>query len=402
LFFAFQDILKNRENSRYARWYNIKKWNAKNKDGFDYVGWFGHKSLPEFYRDENGMNPEYADYVFNITKRWMSPAGNSENGIDGWRLDVAFCVPHSFWKQWRRCVKAINPNAYITAEVIEIAPEFLQGDEFDALMNYPFATAAIEFFVDKKNRVTAVEFDKRLKQLRDSYSQPVNYVMQNLFSSHDTARLRSLIVNPDLNYRDWGGYFNNSKIENNKNFRIDRGGEEDIATHKLMTIFQMTYLGAPMIYYGDEVGMTGANDPDCRKPMLWEEFHYADETIHPHKDRTRPAEKNSVDKELLNHYKKLIAIRKNSVALLRGDFETLITDNTKEIYGFKRKFQSESVIVILNNSNIEQNIEFDIPESNVELIIDELNNIRYNLKNKEFNIIIKPKWASILKYSITR
>ena len=100
------------------------------------------------------MNKGYKKYVFDITKRWMAPNGNVKDGIDGWRLDVAFCIPHGFWKEWRRHVKSINPDAYLTAEVVTIDPSFLKGDEFDAMMNYPFAFSLVEYFVDNKKKIT--------------------------------------------------------------------------------------------------------------------------------------------------------------------------------------------------------------------------------------------------------
>ena len=359
-FFAFQDILKNGRASRYISWYDIKKWDKTNPDGFEYEGWYGHKSLPEFWRDKSGFSKGYEKYLFNITRRWMSPRGKTKDGVDGWRLDVAFCIPHAFWKKWRRVVKQINPEAYTTGEVVDIAPEYLQGDEFDALMNYPFAYAVSEFFIDKKKQITASEFDRRLKTLRNAYPKPMTYAMQNLMSSHDTPRLATLIVNPDMNYRDFGAYFNKSKAANNPNYRTDRGGTDDLQTHKLIAAFQMTYVGAPMIYYGDEVNMTGANDPDCRKPMLWDDIKYEDEAAFPAAGFSRPVEKNRTNKELLEYYKKLIKLRNNNIALRRGTYKTLMADDEKGVFAFLRKYGNESVIVVFNNSDVKRKIDVKI------------------------------------------
>lgn len=398
LFFAFQDIIKNGKNSKYTDWYSITKWDTEDEEGFDYKGWFGIKSLPEFKRDENNLNPEYKQYIFNITKRWMAPDGDTEAGVDGWRLDVAYCLPHGFWKEWRQVVKHINPEAYITGEVVEIAPDYLRGDEFDALMNYPFAYTVTEYFIDKKNKLTATEFDKRLTELRNEYPDEITSVMQNLLCSHDTSRLRTLIVNPDMNYRDWGAHFNKSKVECNPEYRIDRGSNEDIETQKLIAIFQMTYIGAPMIYYGDEVGMTGANDPDCRKPMLWDDLNYEDEKMHPVKSKTRPVEKNIVDKNLLEHYKKIINIKNKSNALKYGTFEMIYLNDEKDIFGFVRKYENEKAIVLLNNSSSEQEINLKLDKEYHNKFFDVLNSEKeYDIINNELNIKIKPKWAVILK-----
>ena len=144
--------------------------------------------------------------------------GNPLDGIYDWRLDVAFCIKHKFWKEWRKHFKLINPQAYLIAEVIGSIKElklYLQGDEFDAVMNYNFAFASSKFFINKKNKISVEESDKKLKQLRNSFTPGVAYVQQNLFDSHDTTRLASHIVNSELHaYSDWAKYFNLSKAEN--------------------------------------------------------------------------------------------------------------------------------------------------------------------------------------------
>ena len=397
-FFAFEDIIKKGKDSKYKNWYTIKKWDPKNPDGFIYKAWFGVHSLPEFKRDKVTLNKEYKNYVFNITKRWMAPNGKVEDGIDGWRLDVAFCIPHGFWKEWRRQVKSINPDAYMTAEVVTIDSSFLRGDEFDAMMNYPFAFTLVEYFVDKKKKISTSEFDRRLKHLRDIYPEPITYVMQNLMSSHDSSRLRTLIVNPDMNYRNWEGHFNKSKIEHNKKYRIDAGSEEHRQIHKLIALFQMVYPGAPMIYYGDEVGMTGANDPDCRKPMLWDDIEYQDETVHPHKTRSKTAEKIAPDKDLLNHYKKMIKIRNENPALRRGDFVTLLTDDENDVYAFERNYKGDKIIIMINNSSREMNVPLKVKDGKFRYFVDILNNNEpYEINDGSLNVVVKPKWALILK-----
>lgn len=402
-FFAFEDILKNGKKSRYADWYEIEQWDKSLPDGFEYKGWFGIKSLPEFKRDENTLNAGYRRYLSDITKRWMAPDGNIKDGIDGWRLDVAFCVPHGFWKEWRKHVKSINPSAYLTAEVVKISPEFLRGDEFDATMNYPFAYSVSEFFIDRKNRVLPTEFDNRLRHLRNSYPEQITYVMQNLMSSHDSPRLRTLIVNPDMRYRDWSGHFERSKVEKNPDYRIDRGNEDHRKIHKLIAIFQMTYLGAPMIYYGDEIGMTGANDPDCRKPMIWEDIEYKDEVVHPAKSKARVEEKNEIDRDLLDHYKKMIRIRNEHPALRRGDFETLITDDKNRVYAFQRTYKNERAIVVINNSDKKQDVNIKFPGKNDVKFTDVLNgDKKYDTEDEILKIPVNPKWAVILVTGLTQ
>lgn len=396
-FFAFEDLLKNGKDSRYVDWFQVTKWDENNLDGFEYSGWWGLKEHPEFRRDENDVNPGYKKYLENITRRWMAPEGKVEDGVDGWRLDVAFCLPHGFWKDWYSLVKSINPDAYTTGEVIETAPEYLQGDEFDALMNYPFMFNCIEFFIDDKMKITASEFDKKLKTLRDAYPEPITYVMQNLLSSHDTPRVRTLVVNNDFNVRDWEGFHTRSKVERNPDYLIHRGDEIHRQIHKLLAIFQMTYVGAPMIYYGDETGMTGANDPDCRKPMLWDDVKFEDEVTHPHPGKSRPREKNEVDRELFEHYKKMIAIRNENVALRRGAYKTVLTDDENAVFAFERTHEGQRIVVVVNNSKKVHPGGIALGNGLDGEYVDLLNDKNVTIKGGVLKEVIEPLWALVLK-----
>lgn len=358
-FFAFQDLVRRRGSSRYASWYDVVRWDDSLPDGFEYRGWFGVASLPQFRRDSENVDSGYKAYVFDITKRWLAPGGDTNAGIDGWRLDVAYCLPHGFWRDWRRHVKSIKSDSYLTGEVVDIAPSYLQGQEFDGLMNYPFAYTATEFLIDKRTKITASEFVRRLTSLHDSYPRLITHAMQNLLSSHDTARLATIIRNPDLGYRDFGGFFNRTKINVNHDIRLDRGGLAQRNVHKLIVLLQMTWIGAPMIYYGDEVGMTGANDPDSRKPMLWDDLDYEDEVAHPIPGMSKPAEKNRIDNDLLNFYRSLIAVRNSHPSLRRGNFRIVLADDSMGVVVFERSFRGERTVVIINSSDISQHVSFE-------------------------------------------
>jgi len=139
---AFKDVVKFQQKSKYKDWFKIKSWDDEMKGTkFVYDGWYGVKELPEFNQDENGIVKGPKKYIFDITKRWMDPDndGKPSDGVDGWRLDVAFMIKHNFWKEWRKYVKQINPQAYLTAEIVDsigVVKPYLQGDEFDAVMNY--------------------------------------------------------------------------------------------------------------------------------------------------------------------------------------------------------------------------------------------------------------------------
>ena len=396
--FAFQDVLKNQQKSAYKDWFIIKSWeDPKTNTTFDYEGWFGVKSLPEFKEDSTGIVEGPKQYIFNATKRWMNPKGTgTEFGVDGWRLDVAFCIGHPFWKQWRKLVRSINPEAYMTAEIVDIPEKvkpYMQGDEFDGEMNYNFAFASAEFFFNPDSmNISASQFDYKLKELRELYPKGVASVSQNLFGSHDANRIGSHIVNRGIeNFRNWGDYFNTSIALNNPNYSTRKPSTNDIVLQKLFAIMQMTYVGAPMIYYGDEVGMWGGNDPDCRKPMLWGDITYEDEIYNADRSIHEP-DKVEIDQSLLEHYKKLIHIRNEHIALQLGSYKTLLADDENGLLVFERVFEEQKLIIVINNSNNEQII--DIPELKDKCFKDLLSSKKFEHSDKK---IVSNKWGLILK-----
>ncbi len=397
--FAFQDVVKNQQDSPYKDWFIIKSWDNEEKGTkFDYEGWFGVKSLPELREDSTGIVEGPKDYIFNATERWMNPEGKgTEYGIDGWRLDVAYCIGHPFWKKWRSHVRSINPEAYMTAEIVappsQVQP-YMQGDEFDGEMNYNFAFASAEFFFNTDStKITASEYDKKLKELQELYPQGVAYVSQNLFGSHDANRIGSHIVNRDNgigNFRDWGHYFNASSAQGNPNYSPRKPQQDDIELQKLFVIMQMTYVGAPMVYYGDEVGMWGGNDPDCRKPMVWDDITYDDEVYNPDGTKHDP-DKVEVNHELFDHYKNMIAIRNNNPALQMGTYNALLTDDDNGVLIFKRQYEGEEVFVVINNGDDDYVV--DIPELKDICVTDLISGNIY----KGVDIVVGRKWGLVLK-----
>lgn len=403
--FAFQDLKRNQRNSPYQDWFTVKSFADPAKGtAFDYEGWFGVKSLPELREDENGIVAGPKAYIFAATDRWMNPKGRgSQYGIDGWRLDVAFCVGHPFWKDWRRHVKSINPEAYLTAEIVntpDFVKPYLQGDEFDAEMHYNFAFTSAEFFFNSDSGwfgIDASEFDRKLAALRSLYPPGVAYVNQNLFGSHDTNRIGSYIVNRDLgNFRDWGKWFAMSQPVNNPSYQVRKPNAEELRMQKLFVVFQMTYVGAPMVYYGDEVGMWGGNDPDDRKPMVWSDIAYADERALPN-GKLRPlneADQVAVNTDLRSHYKKLIGIRNSHKALQLGDYRTLLADDKSEVFAFQRRLGDETIWVILNNSDAAQKVR--LPRAGFDEFEDLLNDRTYAWQQGDLEIELPGKQAAVL------
>lgn len=372
--FAFQDLKQNQAASPYKEWFDVISFDDPEAGtSFDYKGWFGFKSLPEFKEDADGLAAGPRAYVFAATERWMNPKGKgAAQGIDGWRLDVAFCIAHGFWKDWRQHVKAINPKAYLTAEIVD-TPEnvkpYMQGDEFDGEMNYNFAFTAAEFlFNPGEQAISATEFDRKLAALRNLYPAGVAYVVQNLFGSHDSNRIGSHIVNRGfMNFRDWADYHRLSQVSQNPDYKVRKPNPQELALQKLFVVLQMTYVGAPMVYYGDEVGMWGANDPGNRKPMLWDDISYEDETYLP-TGAQRPADKVTVNNELRHFYKTLIAIRRNNPALNVGSYKTLLADDANGVFAFERQYKNERIWVVLNASGSAKEVQLPSESGAVELI----------------------------------
>ena len=371
---AFQDVVQKGQQSRFRDWFKISDWNRPSRFApFTYRGWFGVQELPELRQDENGIVSGPKEYIYASTRRWMDPYDNGQigHGIDGWRLDVAFCVRHGFWKDWRQHVKAINPDAYLVAEIVtEDANEpYLRGDEFDAVMNYLWTFTCAEFFVETGRAMPPSEFDRLLREEREAYPDGVAYVMQNLLGSHDTARIASHIVNRDrLSYRDWQTYGDSSRPRQTPTFDTRAPNGTEHAVQKLMVLFQMTYVGAPMIYYGDEAGMWGANDPCCRKPMVWPDLEYDPETTLPDGSPRSEPQPVAFDHQLHDWYRRLISIRNSSPALQLGDFTTLLADDDTGMYAFRRSYENDQVVVVLNNSTLTRAVTLSLDGSWVDML----------------------------------
>ena len=371
---AFVDLVKKQRKSRFRSWFKVTSW-SDDAEGFQYESWRGHTSLPEFRQDGGTLAGGPLAYVNAVTRRWMAPQGDVGRGIDGWRLDVAPWLPHGFWKGWRMLAKSINPQAYLVAENIRDVAfnvPYLQGDEFDAVMNYNFAFACDEFFFRDEQRISASEFDAKLLELRQAYPACVAPVMQNLFGSHDTARVASHAVNRDrLDYRDFDGTYHprDSRVQfaapqapGSATFDARKPTAHERALQKLFVLFQMTHLGAPMIYHGDEAGLWGANDPCCRKPMLWRDMSFDAEASSP--DGTPRAKPDAVafDEDLFTHYKRCIAIRDAVPVLRTGSVDTLVCDDALGLLVHLRSDGPDHAVVALNRGDDAVETELTLPK----------------------------------------
>ncbi len=315
-FFQFHDILENGPYSPWLDWFKIEGWPLSAYDGSkpaNYVGWAGNRALPQFNHD----HPKVREYIMEIAEYWVN------FGIDGWRLDVPFEVKTpGFWKEFRERVKAVNPEAYIVGEVWGDSREWLDGTQFDGVMNYLFTGPTIAFTAGDRVKMELVEspsyypypplfakeYGEKMQALLELYPWEIQLTQLNLLDSHDTARLISIA-----------------------------GGDK--ATVQLATLLLFTFPGAPSIYYGDEVGLEGQLDPDCRRAFPMKESWHQD---------------------VLDYHKKLIAIRHQYSALRIGDYKIVYAEGI--VYGFARCLEQEELIIFVNSGTEAAHINCTVTE----------------------------------------
>jgi glycosidase len=367
-FWAWRDVLEHQRESRFADWYEIQRFDdpaTADTNEFAYRGWVGVPWLPEWKKVgrpegrthgaiEGNLVPGVRDLVFAVTRRWLDPNGDGDpsDGVDGFRLDVAEMVPLGFWRDYRRFVRSINPEAYLVGEVwweqwpdrmYDPAP-WLQGDVFDAVMHYHWYAPARSFFAGAPPALTATAYAARLDSLGLGFGRAHLRVMMNLTASHDTPRFGTSIYNP-------GRYKYHANPRENRDYRIDRPDQRTRRLQELILVQQFTYVGAPHIWNGDEVGMWGADDPDERKPMVWDDLTYDDETTHPF-GRERRRDRVAPDTALFRVYRELIALRKQHLRLfVDGTLTWLLTDDARRLVAYERVLGDQRAIVVFNASH---------------------------------------------------
>jgi cyclomaltodextrinase / maltogenic alpha-amylase / neopullulanase len=319
-FFAWRDVVEKGEASRYVDWFYVKDfppdWRKRN---YRTYGHHGH--MPKL----NTYHAEVQRYLIDAAAKW------TRMGVDGWRLDVAGEVDPSLWRAFRREMRAINPDIYIVGEIAHEAARWTMGDQFDGVQHYPLYRAILNYFAagDQSPSFGSLgpspqwdtsTFDHRIGHIRSWYPTPVLPALLTPLSTHDTPRFLTLC-----------------------------GGDK--RKELLAATFLLTYTGAPMLYYGDEIGMEGGADPDNRRPMVWE-----------------PEQQ---DQELLAHYRRLIALRKQLAPLREDGVWTCLTDDEGGIYAYLRGELSmngaspsnDVVLVVLNNSPLPQQIQVPLQAS---------------------------------------
>lgn len=302
-FFAFSDVLENQERSPYLDWYHVRSFPVEAYapgKAESYLGWWGNKSLPKF----NTSNRCVRDYLLKVGRYWI------EQGFDGWRLDVPNEIDDDdFWAEFRRQVKTANPDAYLVGEIWTADPRWVGPDHFDGLMNYPIRDALIDLL--NGGMLTAAGFAAQVEKLLRIYPQENVYANYLTLGSHDTVRIYTALG-------------------------------KDAQKVKLAFTFLFAYPGAPAVYYGDEIGMQGGKDPECRGAFPWSPNEWL--------------------ADLRDGIKWMIAQRKRMPALRRGSCRRIFLDDRRGCYAFARTLGMETVLVVLNASPTHRNLRIPIAD----------------------------------------
>ncbi|MCD7764769.1 MAG: glycoside hydrolase family 13 protein [Lachnospiraceae bacterium] len=299
-FFAFDDVIRYQEESRYCDWFYHLEFPVTRPESADIYPSYACFAYERMMPKLNTENPEVREYFCKVGQYWVK-----EFGIDGWRLDVASEIDDGFWRAFRKSVKSVNPDAILIGEVWESAGHWLQGDIFDSTMNYDFRKHCNLFFAE--GSIDAFQFSGRVTNMLMRYRVQMTQVQMNLLDSHDVGRFLSLC-------------------------------KGNLKRYRLAILFLMTFVGMPTVFYGDEQGIEGETEDEYRSSMPWE----------------------SENETLLQFFQRAIAMRRELSALREGDFHTCRAQKGEHLFAFTRTDEGQKVTVYLNAG--EQEAEFDIKE----------------------------------------
>jgi len=297
-FFAFDDVVRNQEKSKYCDWFYHLEFPVERPETPEIYPSYACFAYERMMPKLDTANPEVMNYFCKVGRYWVE-----EFGIDGWRLDVASEVDDGFWRAFRKAVKEVNPDALLIGEVWESANHWLQGDMFDSAMNYDFRKHCNLFFAEQS--IDAADFAGRITNMLMRYRVQTVPAQLNLLDSHDVSRFLSLCNSDTTNY-------------------------------KLAILFMMTFLGMPTVFYGDELGIHGVLEEEYRHPMPW----------------------NDGDTDLRAFFRKAIAMRHELAPLRRGDFRLVSAEQGSGLIVFTRKLVNQTVTVCINQGKESS----DLPE----------------------------------------
>lgn len=366
------------ESSPYKDYFKWYTHNWPNNDCYD--GWWGHDNHPKLNFE---ASRELYDYFMNIGSKWVSAPYNA----DGWRLDVAADLGfsqefnHEFWRDFRKAVKSANPEAIILAEHYGNAEPWLEGDQWDTVMNYDAFMEPITWFLTGMQKhseefrgdmlCNAMAFEGSMRFYMSRFSVEALHSAMNQLSNHDHSRFLTR-----TNMKS-GRLHTTGAEAADKN--INKGIMYEAVT------FQMTWPGAPALYYGDEAGLAGWTDPDNRRTYPW----------------------GREDHEILDFHREIIKVRKNLNCLKKGSLEYVYLDYG--ILSYARWDENEKVIIILNNNSTEKQVTMPLWKVHVNtestmmrLIESERNGFnthpeKYSVIAGKMSITLKPYSSMVLK-----
>ncbi len=402
MFWAWQDILKSQEKSVYKDWYAIKSFDnpATSENEFSYTGWAGVSSLPELkkinvttdrisgYPYEGDINDGAKQHIFAVTKRWLAPDGDISKGIDGFRLDVADQIGLGFWRDFRKFVRSVQPEAYLVGEIwwakwpdklMDPLP-YSHGDMFDAVMFYQVYKPARYFFAKNNFPTDAKSLQDSLEFQWNRLPSENRYAMMNVSSSHDAPRLLTDFYNPNK-------YKFKATPNDDPGYKTGKPDEETYQRLRLYLVHEFTTIGAPNIWNGEEMGMWGADDPHCRKPLWWKEYTFEPET----RNNFQPGEKSfdpvGFNKQQFEWYQKLIRIRNENPVLSTGNIAFLTAEGKKLAY--KRFDANDEIVILFNLEPTKQNFTLPANSGYIDLLT------KKNVKGK--SLILAPMTSMVLK-----
>jgi Glycosidases len=304
----------------------------------DYDGWWGHDTLPKLNYENSGT---LFQYILDIAKKWVSPPYNA----DGWRLDVAADLGfsnefnHMFWKEFRKAVKEANPEAIILAEHYGEPEAWLNGDEWDTVMNYDAFMEPITWFLTGMQKHSD-EYRKDLLGNENSFIEAMTHHM----ASFHTSSLQ--VAMNELSNHDHSRFLTRTNHKVGRTATLGaQAAEQDVdkAVFREAVVMQMTWPGAPTIYYGDEAGLCGFTDPDNRRTYPW----------------------GREDHNLIQFHKELIKIHKEKKVISHGSLKLLYKESDFISYGrFNKK---EKLIVLVNNSKEMKVVKIPVWEAEVPM-----------------------------------
>ena len=362
----------------YFDFHNQAAWPYNNS----YDGWWGHDTLPKLNYEGS---QELMDYVLHVAKKWVSPPYN----VDGWRLDVAADLGHSqefnhhFWQEFRKAVKEANPEAIIIAEHYGDASPWLQGDQWDTVMNYDAFMEPITWFltgVEKHSDEFRGDllgnpdaFTGALRHHMSRFNQNSLEIAMNELSNHDHSRFLTRT---------------NRRVGRIHTMGPEAAGENiNKGVFREAVVFQMTWPGAPTIYYGDEAGLCGWTDPDNRRGYPW----------------------GREDQELIQFHRDIIKVHKDSAALMKGS--VMFLHGEYKVVSYGRFLPGEAVVVILNNDYEPHELNLHVRRLGVQdgavmkacITTTEsgyqMDETEYVVANNKLKITVEPISAVVLKYT---